>query len=307
MRTRFLFAAAAATGLSLLAACSSGGSDNSSNSPGGSMPDTSMPGPSASSSMPGTGMSGQTSTSDMPGMTMPAGNGLNATVNGYTLTVHQTPTSGLPMPITFTITKNGKAVTAFDPEQTKLMHLYLIRSDLTGFQHLHPAMAADGTWSATPATVVIGSYRVYVQFLPHADAKVGALVLSRPFTVTGNPAPTAPMPMPSDRGTVDGYTVTVVGMPKAGTETPLKITISKAGVPVTDLQPYLDTYAHVTAIHAGDLAFAHLHPNGTASGAHGGPTLTVNADLPAAGTYRMFVQFQTGGVLHTAALTISAG
>ena len=75
---------------------------------------------------------------------------------------------------------------------------------------------------------------------------------------------------------------------------------------MTDLQPYLKTYAHVTAIHAGDLAFAHLHPQGTASRPHGGPKLTVNADLPAAGTYRVFVQFQTDGVLHTAALTISA-
>ena len=26
--------------------------------------------------------------------------------------------------------------------------------------------------------------------------------------------------------------------------------------------PYLDTYAHLTAFHEGDLAFAHLHPHG---------------------------------------------
>ncbi|HZE01023.1 MAG TPA: hypothetical protein VE155_04575 [Pseudonocardiaceae bacterium] len=31
-------------------------------------------------------------------------------------------------------------------------------------------------------------------------------------------------------------------------------------LPVTDLQPYLDTYAHLTAFHGGDLAFADLHP-----------------------------------------------
>jgi hypothetical protein len=268
------------------------------------MPDTSMSDHSSSSPM--TGMSMPSGSSSMPGMSMPSGNGLSSTVNGYTLNARQTPMTGMGTPITFTISKDGMPVTQFDPEQTKLMHLYLIRSDLTGFQHLHPTMAADGTWRATPTTVVGGSYRVYVQFVPHADAKGGALVLSRPFTVTGNAAPTSPMPMPSDRGSVDGYTVTLAGMAKAGTETPLKLTITKAGVPVTDLQPYLDTYAHVTAIHAGDLAFAHLHPNGSVSGAHGGPTLTVNADLPTAGTYRMFVQFQTSGALHTAALTISA-
>jgi hypothetical protein len=62
----------------------------------------------------------------------------------------------------------------------------------------------------------------------------------------------------------------------------------------------------VTAVHAGDLAFAHLHPEGTVSGDHGGPTLTVHARLPEPGNYRMFIQFQTDGTLHTAALTVPA-
>ena len=304
MRTRILIpATAAAAGLSLLAACSST-SSKPSNSPSNATSDMGMSGHGSSSPMTSTSRPGDSSS--MPDMPMPSGNGLSATANGYTLTVKQTPMTGMSMPISLTISKNGTPVTTFDPEQTKLMHLYLIRSDLTGFQHLHPTMAADGTWSATPTAVVAGSYRAYVQFVPHADAKAGAQVLSRPFTVAGNPAPTSPMPMPSDRGSVDGYTVAIAGAAKAGTATPLKITITKNGVPVTDLQPYLDTYAHVTAIHAGDLAFAHLHPNGAVSGPHGGPTLTVDADLPTAGNYRMFIQFQTDGVLHTAALTVPA-
>lgn len=304
MRTRLLIpAAAAAAGISLLAACSST-SNKPGDSPGDSTSAVGMSGHGSSSPM--SSMSRPDDGSSMPDMPMPSGNGLSATVNGYTLNLHQTPMTGMSMPIRLTISKNGKPVTAFDPEQTKLMHLYLIRSDLTGFQHLHPTRAADGTWSVTPTTVVSGSYRAYAQFVPHADAPAGALVLSRPLTVAGNPAPTSPMPMPSNRGSIDGYTVTVAGAAKAGTVTPLKITITDNGAPVADLQPYLDTYAHVTAIHAGDLAFAHLHPNGTVSGAHGGPTLTVNADLPAAGMYRMFVQFQTAGTLHTAAISISA-
>ena len=35
-------------------------------------------------------------------------------------------------------------------------------------------------------------------------------------------------------------------------------------------------------------------------------TLTVTANLAESGPYRMFIQFQTAGTLHTAALTISA-
>ena len=186
------------------------------------------------------------------------------------------------------------------------MHFYLIRSDLTGFQHLHPTMSPDGTWSATPATLTAGRYRMYVQFAPHADAANGALVLSRPITVGGSGATSAPLPAPANTTIVDGYTLTLTGTPTAGADSELRITISKSGSPVTDLQPYLATCAHVTAIYHGDLAFAHLHPQGTTTGDHGGPTLTVDADLPASGAYRIFVQFQTGGTLHTAALTVMA-
>ncbi|MDP9092959.1 MAG: hypothetical protein M3N95_08470 [Actinomycetota bacterium] len=229
-------------------------------------------------------------------------------MNGYTLTtVHATPMSGMDMPVTFTITKAGKPVTHFDAEQTKLMHFYLIRSDLSGFQHLHPTMASDGTWSVTPTAIGAGSYRFYVQFLPHADASAGALVvLSRRFDVAGADATkSAAVPTPSSVTTVDGYNLIVSGTPVAGREVPLTITVTRGGKPVTELQPYLDTYAHVTAIHAGDLAFAHLHPSGVANGDYGGPLLTVNADLPEKGAYRVFVQFQTDGALHTAALTLT--
>lgn len=85
---------------------------------------------------------------------------------------------------------------------------------------------------------------------------------------------------------------------------PMTVTISKDGKPVTDLQPYLDTYAHLTAIHEGDLAFAHLHPQTKINGDSGGPDLAFHAMFPKAGNWRLFLQFQTAGQLHTAALTL---
>jgi hypothetical protein len=242
---------------------------------------------------------------DMPGMSMASGNGLANAVNGYTLAVRTPPGAGAT---TLAITHDGAPVTAFAPEQTKLMHFYLIRSDLTGFQHVHPTMSTDGTWTAPTKPVPAGEYRMYVQFVPHADAAGGALTVSTPVTVSGSGATTAvTLPAPTPSTTVDGYTVALKGALSAGQEASLTITVSRNGQPVTDLQPYLDTYAHVTAIHEGDLAFAHLHPEGSAAGEHGGPTLTVHAQLPAPGNYRMFVQFQTNNTLHTAPITIVAG
>jgi hypothetical protein len=172
----------------------------------------------------------------MAGMPMAAGNGLADTLNGYTLTLRTPPATGTPASATFTISHGGTTVTAFEPEQTKLMHFYLVRADLTGFQHVHPTMGPDGTWSAPITAVVPGNYRGYVQFVPRADAAGGALTLSVPVTVPGPGATVlSPLPPAGPSTTVDGYTVTLDGVPAAGREAPLRITIAKAGQPVTDL------------------------------------------------------------------------
>jgi len=246
----------------------------------------------------------------MPGMDMgsepmPIGDGLSASSQGFTLAPVSTTlgSGGFSFRI---LGADGKPVTAFEPDQTKLMHFYLVRSDLSGFQHVHPTMAADGTWTAPLAAASPGSYRAYASFITKdASAKPVALVLSSPITAPGT-ATTQALPAPSATTSVDGYTVTVDGAQMmAGMAMPLKVSIAKDGKPVTDLQPYLATYAHLSAFHAGDLAFAHLHPEGKdATTDTGGPDLTFQAELPKAGGWRLFLQFQTGGVLHTAAITL---
>ena len=251
------------------------------------------------------------STAAMPGMDaddMPAGDGLTATRSGLTFVPASTSlAAGAARSFAFQIRgDDGKAVTEFADDQTKRMHFYLIRSDLTGFQHLHPTVAADGTWTAPVAALQPGTYRVYASFIARdMTGKQTPLVLSDTITVPGNTT-TIPLPPATTSTQVDGYTLTLAGTELMATMThTLTVTVSRDGTPATDLQPYLDTYAHLTAFHDGDLAFAHLHPQGHADGDHGGPTLTFAAMLPRPGNWRLFLQFQTGGTLHTAALTLT--
>ncbi|MET9615346.1 hypothetical protein [Kitasatospora indigofera] len=234
------------------------------------------------------------------------GAGLASEQNGYRLTsAADTLPAGAPAEYRFTITgPDGAPVTAFAVEQTKRLHFYAIRADLTGFQHLHPEMTADGGWTAPLAAPAPGDWRVYASFTPDSGPGKGTgLVLSRPVTVPGT-AGTAPAAAATGTASVDGYTVTVDGAPTAGAAAELKVTVRKDGAPVTDLEPYLESYAHLTAFHVGDQAFAHLHPETRAEGAGGGPTLPFHAELPAAGDWQLFLQFQTAGVLHTAAVTL---
>ncbi|HEX5291825.1 MAG TPA: hypothetical protein VFX25_23395 [Streptosporangiaceae bacterium] len=243
----------------------------------------------------------------MPGMnTTAAGNGLADSSGGYRLTSRATTLpAGRPAAYRFAIIgPGGKPVTDFEPDQARRLHFYAIRSDLTGFQHLHPVMAQDGTWTASLASLTPGSWRLFTAFVPAAGPGAGtALVLSRTATVPGPAAKTA-LPAPAATTTADGYTVTVTGQPAAGRQDPLAVTVTRDGKPVTDLEPYLDTYAHLTAFHDGDEAFAHLHPDGDVSGDRGGPSLPFHADFAQSGNWRLFLQFQTAGRLHTAALTL---
>ncbi|MEV6162274.1 hypothetical protein AB0L71_10135 [Streptomyces sp. NPDC052052] len=275
----------------------------------GSSDDPSMSGmhhghkPSASASA-----SQDSSTGDMPDMARAAdGNGLADNKDGYRLASPDTTLkAGKPTPYRFVITDpDGTAVTDFALDQTKRMHFYAIRSDLTGFQHLHPAMASDGTWTAALASLAPGSWRMFASFSPDSGSGKGKdFVMSRTVTVPGAAART-PLPAVADSTQVDGYTLTVSGQPTAGTAQPLAVRITKDGKAVTDLQPYLDTYAHLTAFHEGDAAFAHLHP--TTSSGKGSSTLSFHAELGTPGDWRLFLQFRTGGKLHTAALTLHAG
>lgn len=296
-RRRTLGVAASAAVLALiLAACGS-------NSPSmaGMNHGTTPSAPSSASDMAGLGHD------SMHGMDHSAmGDGLTDAKDGYTLTPTATELpAGTDAAYTFRIAgPDGTPVASFAVDQTKRMHFYAIRSDLTGFQHVHPTMAADGTWTAHLAGLKPGTWRMYASFTPDSGTGAGtSFVLSRTVTVAGR-AQDIPLTPATTTTKVDGYTVAIKGQQMAGMTHPMTVTLSKDGRPVTDLQPYLDTYAHLTAIHQGDLAFAHLHPQAKVNGDTGGPDLGFHAMFPEPGNWRLFLQFQTTGQLHTAALTL---
>src|SRR5437764_7754939 len=111
---------------------------------------------------------------DMAGMSMaptvspmaeaqPAGDGLASSVNGYSFvpTADSVP-AGAPATFDFHISGPGGPVTRYKPYLSQLMLFDLVRSDLTGYQHIDPAMRQDGTWSAQLPALSPGSYRAYV-------------------------------------------------------------------------------------------------------------------------------------------------
>jgi len=202
--------------------------------------------------------------------------------------------------LSFSITSaDGTAVTEFETEHDKELHLIVVRSDGAQFRHVHPKMSTDGVWSIPWTWDAAGSYRVFTDFVPAATGE--NLTLSRTVDVAGRFSP-EPATSVSATDTVDGYTATLAGDLSASGDSTLVATISKDGEPVTTLEPYLAAYGHLVALRDGDLAYLHVHPEGDepAPGSVSGPDITFMTQAPTPGRYLLYLDFKIGGEVRTA-------
>ena len=225
--------------------------------------------------------------------------GLAVSDQGYTLRVVSRPVAGVDRPLRFVVTgPDGEPVTAYDEEHERRLHLIKVRRDGAGFEHVHPELAPDGTWTAR-LTLAPGSTRLLADFTPTGGPE---LVLGTDVEVAGDyePAPAASL---TRTARVGDYRVVLEGELEAGESSPLTATVSRRGEPVTDLQPYLGAYGHLVALREGDLAYLHVHPEQAGAG----PEIPFVAEVPSAGRYRLFLDFRHGGTVRTAAFTLHAG
>jgi hypothetical protein len=189
------------------------------------------------------------------------------------------------------VDERGETVRDFEVEHEKRMHLILARRDLSNFQHLHPEQTAYGSWIVTVRPDDAGSYRLFADFSHDGEPQT----LATDLRVDGT-ADLRPLPEPEPTAVSDGgYQVRLAaGEARPGQEADLRFTITKDGVPV-ETEPYLGAGGHLVALRDGDLAFLHVHPMDD--------TVRFAATFPTEGRYRLFLQFQHEGRVHTVAFT----
>ncbi|MGA4841169.1 hypothetical protein [Streptomyces sp. G45] len=236
--------------------------------------------------------------------------GLALSAQGYALDL-RTPraTAGERTDLRLRITREatGRAVTAYDEDHGKELHLIVASRDLTTYRHLHPTRAADGTWSVPATLPKAGDYRVFADFKPRGAKE--KLTLGADLAVTGRYSPAA-LPRPAATAAAPGgYEVRLDGALKPGQPSTLTLRVSRDGKPVKDLQPYLGAYGHLVALRSGDLAYLHVHPNGEPGDGttKPGPAVSFTATAPSTGSYRLFLDFQHEGKVRTAAFTLRSG
>lgn len=232
--------------------------------------------------------------------------GLSLSAGGYMLSEVEAPGAvGEAGTLAFRILDDhGDPVTDYVTEHDKDLHLIVVRSDGSGFRHVHPELDPEsGVWSLPWQWTDAGSYRVYADFT--ADGADG-VTLTRTIEVAGGYAPVVPQPVTTAQ--VDGYTVSLEGDLVAGAASELTLSVSRDGEPVTTLEPYLGAFGHLVALRQGDLAYLHVHPEGAepVEGDTGGPDIAFVAQAPTPGRYLLYLDFQVDGQVRTAPFVVDA-
>jgi len=226
----------------------------------------------------------------------------------------------------------GEVVKEFIPVHTKLFHLFVISQDMEFFEHIHPTMAADGTWSIETTLPKAGYYKVLCDFMPEGGS---SQFVAQPL-VTANYVPdlvadSAHLVADTVLKRSDGdITVTLSFDPPqfascAYGHLNFGLTDTASGKPITDLQTYLGAFGHMLIISEDMREYVHSHPVNTINDSErenpedvpeyiippdadldkirGGPSVTFDALMPKPGNYRAWVEFKRNDRVHTFAFT----
>jgi hypothetical protein len=202
-------------------------------------------------------------------------------------------------------TKTKATVTKFDMAHEKYFHLLIASKDFEWFLHEHPEMAPDGTWSVNVDFPAGGEYWIYGDVAPVGK---GSQITAASLKVTG-PRPAWKVSWaPKSTGSDQGVNGVFGGELVIGKKTILTVKLTDAsGKPVGDTQPWLGAAGHLMIFSQDGQTVVHSHP---ADGEENERLvkegeLRFTGRFPKAGLYRVFVQFQRNGRIHTIPCTTS--
>jgi len=213
------------------------------------------------------------------------------------------PRAGEPaaLSLRYSSRKERQVVTAFDVVHEQKMHLIVVSRDLRFFDHVHPDLSADGTFSVRYTFPYGGDFLLFTDATPTG---AGQQVLSAPLHVTGPPPPeggSRPDPSGPMRGSFGNLAVSVSPEHtplRAREDNKLVFTLMRNGQPVTDLSPWLGAMGHLVLINEDGETFVHSHPVERTDAA-GNPEpqdgrVAFWVRFPKPGVYRFWGQFNVG-------------
>ena len=230
------------------------------------------------------------------------GDGTAAAAGGYRMVDLRVPRfSGSPGELSFRILDaDGEPLRDYTEQQTKTLHLYVVREDLQDFRHVHPVLGEDGTWRAQVNLASSGRYRAIAEFVPaDGGAPEGEQVLlGAAATVPGG---WTPQQVEATSTGSDGVLeVSTDAEVERGGEGRLALRVRGADAEsAPTLGSYLGTSAHATGFDLATGAVTHLHPVGSPVTDGDAAVLELHTDLERPGRMLFFVQVRVDGIVHT--------
>lgn len=204
------------------------------------------------------------------------------------------PVPGEPAVLQFSIHDPWKErpVEQYNPVHERLFHAFIVSEDLEFFEHGHPALVPGGLFQYVTRFPKAGMFRVLGDFYPVGGTPQLA---TETVFVPGPPPPPARVGRDYSTKTSTNLKVammTIPGAPVAGNRTQVRFTLDGTH----PLEKYLGAWGHVLAASSDLIDMLHEHP----ARADGGPQVEFDIVFPRPGAYRLWVQFQSDGVVNTA-------
>jgi hypothetical protein len=173
--------------------------------------------------------------------------------------------------------REASAWTPLVEDHGKIMHLFLVRDDMSAFAHLHPGTSDSVKFTSVRPPLPPGRYRVFADIV-HESGFTHTLTSSLDVDASSG-LPTA-VPNPDDSwftGALAGASNTAQlqsgatmqwqadSLLVAGKPAALKFVVQNADGTPAQLDPYMGMPAHAVIAKDDGSVFVHLHPMGTIS------------------------------------------
>lgn len=207
-----------------------------------------------------------------------------------------------PVDLIFTpenLNKKEESV-ALEVVHEKKIHLIITSEDLSWFDHIHPEYQADGSYKVAESFPGGGKYFLFADYKP-VNGK--SMVEKIEINVKGKKAKKVEYSAANINCTTDGYDVKFINgnEMQSGIESHILIQIEKNKKPIDkkELELYLGANAHIVMIGLDEKQYLHVHPEADDFPIH------AHTIIKKPGIYRMWVQFQTHGKIHTANFVVN--